>query len=121
MSILAIDHILLAMPAGGEARAREFYAGVLGLTEKPKPDALVRRGGAWFTNGSLEVHLGVDQDFRPTVKPHPAFRVHGLSDYVARARAQNCRIAHDEPLPGCERVFIFDPFGNRIELIEPTA
>ena len=119
MTILAIDHILLAMPAGGEALARAFYAGVLGLTEMPKPDALVGRGGAWFSNGSVQIHLGVDPDFHPAKKAHPALVVRDIQGYVGRAQAQGCRVAHDEPLPGYERVFVYDPFGNRIELIEP--
>jgi catechol 2,3-dioxygenase-like lactoylglutathione lyase family enzyme len=120
MTIMAIDHILLAMPAGGENSAREFYAGVLGLTEMPKPAALVGRGGAWFGNGSVQIHLGVDPEFRPAKKAHPALIVRDIRGYVDRAQAQGCRIAHDEPLPGYERVFVYDPFGNRIELIEPS-
>ena len=119
MTIVAIDHILLAMPAGGESAAREFYAGVLGLTELAKPDALAARGGAWFSNGAVQIHLGVDPDFRPAKKAHPALIVRDLQTYVDRAEAHGCRIAHDEPLPGYDRVFVYDPFGNRIELIEP--
>jgi catechol 2,3-dioxygenase-like lactoylglutathione lyase family enzyme len=121
MTIVAIDHILLAMPAGGEALARDFYAGVLGLTEMPKPDALAGRGGAWFSNGSVQIHLGVDPEFRPAKKAHPALVVRDIQGYVGRAQAQGCRVANDEPLPGYQRVFVYDPFGNRIELIEPTG
>src|SRR6266705_6124103 len=121
MSIIGIDHILLAMPAGGESKARDFYVGVLGLAEKPKPPALARRGGAWFTNGSIEVHLGVEADFRPAQKAHPAFLVRRIADFIERARASNCRIMTDEPLAGYERVFVHDPFCNRIELMERVA
>jgi catechol 2,3-dioxygenase-like lactoylglutathione lyase family enzyme len=120
MTIVAIDHILLAMPAGGESAARDFYAGVLELTEMPKPNALAGRGGAWFGNGAVQIHLGVDPEFRPAKKAHPALIVRDLRAYVDRAQKQGCRIAHDEPLPGYERLFIYDPFGNRIELIEPS-
>ncbi len=120
MTIVAIDHILLAMPAGGEGAARDFYAGVLGLSEMPKPAALVGRGGAWFGNGAVQIHLGVDPEFRPAKKAHPALVVRDLPGYVHRAQAQGCRIADDEPLPGYDRVFVYDPFGNRIELIEPS-
>ena len=119
MSVLGIDHILLAMPAGAEAKARDFYAGVLLLQEKVKPPALAKRGGAWFTNGTIEVHLGVEKDFRPARKAHPAFLVRDLAGFVARARAHGCEMAEDEPLPGYSRIFIYDPFGNRLELIEP--
>ena len=118
MTILAFDHVQLAMPKGGEDLARGFYVGVLGMTELAKPPALAARGGAWFTNGVIQLHLGVDPVFRPARKAHPALVVKGLAAYVARARAQNCRIADDEPLPGYHRAFIDDPFGNRIELME---
>jgi catechol 2,3-dioxygenase-like lactoylglutathione lyase family enzyme len=121
MTVLGIDHILLAMPPGEEAKARAFYSGVLLLTEKVKPAALAARGGAWFTNGTIEVHLGVEKDFRAARKAHPAFVVRDLAGFVARARRHGCEIAEDEPLPGYERVFIYDPFGNRLELIEPHA
>jgi catechol 2,3-dioxygenase-like lactoylglutathione lyase family enzyme len=120
MSVLGIDHILLAMPAGAEEKARAFYSGVLQLQEKVKPAALAARGGAWFTNGTIEVHLGVEKDFRPARKAHPAFVVRDLAGFIDRARQQGCEIADDEPLPGYERIFIYDPFGNRLELIEPT-
>jgi catechol 2,3-dioxygenase-like lactoylglutathione lyase family enzyme len=121
MSVLAIDHILLAMPPGEEAKARAFYTGVLLLKEKVKPEALAGRGGAWFTNGTIEVHLGVEKDFRPARKAHPAFVVRDLAGFIARARQHGCEIAADEPLPGYARIFVYDPFGNRLELIEPAA
>ena len=121
MSVLGIDHVLLAMPAGAEEKARAFYTGVLQLTERVKPAALAGRGGAWFTNGTTEVHLGVEKDFRPARKAHPAFVVRDLAGFIERARAQGCEMAEDEPLPGYARIFIYDPFGNRLELIEPEA
>jgi catechol 2,3-dioxygenase-like lactoylglutathione lyase family enzyme len=121
MSVLGIDHILLAMPAGAEAEARAFYTGVLLLHEKVKPPVLAARGGAWFTNGTIEVHLGVEKDFRPARKAHPAFVVRDLDGFIERAQRHGCEIATDEPLPGYSRVFIYDPFGNRLELIEPQA
>jgi catechol 2,3-dioxygenase-like lactoylglutathione lyase family enzyme len=121
MSVLGIDHILLAMPAGAEAKARDFYGGVLLLQEKVKPPALAKRGGAWFTNGTIEIHLGVEKEFRPARKAHPAFVVRDLAGFVARAHAHGCEIAEDEPLPGYSRIFVYDPFGNRLELIEPDT
>ena len=121
MSIIGIDHILLAMPRGGEEQARAFYTGVLLLHEDVKPAALAARGGAWFSNGTVVVHLGVENDFRPARKAHPAFVVRDLDGFIARARSQGCDIAEDAPLPGCSRIFIYDPFGNRLELIEPKA
>jgi catechol 2,3-dioxygenase-like lactoylglutathione lyase family enzyme len=121
MSVLGIDHILLAMPPGEEGKARAFYTGVLLLKEKVKPEALARRGGAWFTNGTIEVHLGVEKDFRPARKAHPAFVVRDLAGFIERARQHGCEIAGDEPLPGYTRIFVYDPFGNRLELIEPET
>src|SRR5882724_1289705 len=78
MRILRIDHVQLAMPAGGEQKARAFYAGLLGIPEVPKPPELARRGGAWFESGELRIHLGVDADFRPAKKAHPALQVSDL-------------------------------------------
>ena len=121
MSILDIDHVLLAMPAGAEEKARAFYTGVLQLTEMTKPIALAARGGAWFTNGHVQIHLGVEKDFRAARKAHPALLVRDLQDFIDRARAQGYELATDEPLTGYNRIFIYDPFGNRLELMEPLS
>lgn len=118
MSVLAIDHVQLAMPPGGEDAARAFYAGVLGLSETPKPPALAGRGGVWFESGAVKVHLGVEQDFHSARKAHPAFLVANLAAMIACCEAAGSAITYDEPLPGYRRVHIADPFGNRIELME---
>jgi len=118
MSLIGVDHVQLAIPAGGEEKARRFYVDVLGLTELPKPRGLAARGGAWFTSGTVQVHLGVDPDFRPATKAHAAFRVAGLRAIEERARQRGYRIGEDEPLPGFARIFVYDPFGNRIELMQ---
>jgi len=118
MSIIRIDHVQVAIPAGGEQAAREFYAGLLGIPEKQKPVDLAGRGGAWFESGTLKVHAGVDPDFKPARKAHPAFVVEGLSDLITRLRAADVSIAPGETLQGHARVFVSDPFGNRIELID---
>ena len=118
MPIYALDHVQLAMPAGEEETARAFYGGVLGLTEQPKPPNLARRGGVWFTAGTLRLHLGVEQTFRPARKAHPALLVHGLDELIARSTAAGYPPVTDEPLAGYNRVYIYDPFGNRIELME---
>jgi catechol 2,3-dioxygenase-like lactoylglutathione lyase family enzyme len=120
MPLLGFDHVLLAMPAGAEDTARAFYTGVLQLTEMTKPPGLALRGGAWFNNGRVQIHLGVEKEFRPARKAHPAIVVRDLAGFIARARGQGCEIAYDdEPLEGYDRVFIYDPFGNRLELMEP--
>jgi catechol 2,3-dioxygenase-like lactoylglutathione lyase family enzyme len=121
MTILGFDHVQLAMPRGGEEKARGFYGGVLGMHEEPKPPELAARGGAWFSDGTTQLHLGIEPDFKPAQKAHPALVVRGLDAYVARARAQGVRIVDDDPLPGYRRIFLYDPFGNRLELMEPLA
>ena len=119
MSIYAIDHIQVAMPAGGEDAARAFYAGLLGFAEIPKPASLAGRGGVWFSAGAAHLHLGVEQTFHPARKAHPAFLTDDLTALVARLQTAGCTIAADEPpLDGYHRVHVADPFGNRIELME---
>jgi catechol 2,3-dioxygenase-like lactoylglutathione lyase family enzyme len=119
MAIRRIDHILIAMPAGREAEARAFYQDMLGLTELPKPDELAGRGGCWFSSGTVTVHLGVDKNFVAAGKAHPAFIVDGLAEMERKLKQAGYRVTEDEPLPGCNRRHVHDPFGNRIELIEP--
>jgi catechol 2,3-dioxygenase-like lactoylglutathione lyase family enzyme len=115
-----LDHVQLAMPAGQETLAREFYGGILGLTEVPKPANLAKRGGAWFESGSLRVHLGVESEFRPARKAHPAFLVRHLKAITQHLQQAGVEVVNDEPLEGYHRIYIFDPFGNRIELLEPV-
>lgn len=117
--ITGLHHVQLAMPEGQEAAARSFYGGILGLTEDTKPPHLARRGGVWFRGGSLQLHLGVDPDFHPARKAHPAFRVRGLGQLVARCVAAGFPPVTDESLEGFDRVYVSDPFGNRLELLEP--
>ena len=119
MGIVAIDHIQLAMPAGREAEARAFYEGVLGLGEVPKPANLAARGGCWFERGAVKVHLGVEADFRPARKAHPAFLVDDLDQFRSSLDAAGIAIRTDEPLDGYDRFYIDDPFGNRLEILMP--
>ena len=118
--IVGLDHVQIAMPIGAEEVARSFYAGILGLVEEQKPPNLAVRGGVWFRGGALRLHLGVETDFRPARKAHPAMLVRGLSEVAARCRAAGFPPVTDEPLAGFHRVYVFDPFGNRIELLEST-
>ena len=119
--IVGVEHVQLAMPAGREQQARAFYARLLGLTEVSKPADLARRGGAWFENGQVKIHLGVERDFRPARKAHPALLVRGLRELVQRLLAAGVAVIEDQPLAGYDRVFVDDPFGNRIELMEPRV
>lgn len=118
MSLLRIDHIQLAMPKGQEDAARRFYGRLLGMTEMPKPDTLAGRGGCWFRAGPVHVHLGVQEDFRPATKAHPAFVVNDLNRLCASLDAEGFSIRADDRLPGFHRAYVADPFGNRIELME---
>jgi len=116
--ITAIDHVQLAMPVGEEEAATAFYQGVLGLDRRPKPEPLAARGGCWFSNGSVEVHLGVEADFRPAVKAHPALVVDDLDDLVAALASTGHAVRFDDEISGVRRCYAADPFGNRIELID---
>ena len=119
MRVYAVDHVQLAMPVGEEEKARSFYNRVLGIKETPKPPHLAKRGGVWFEDGSLKIHLGVEKDFRPAKKAHPALLVEGLDELIERCRGAGYEVVSDEPLEGYHRVYVSDPFGNRIELMEP--
>ena len=121
VSVRHIDHVQLAMPAGQEAEAVAFYEGVLGIPHVPKPDHLATRGGCWFEDGDLKVHLGVDATFRPATKAHPAFIVDDVRSMAAAVVAAGFAVNDDEPLDGFDRVYVLDPFGNRIELMQPNA
>jgi catechol 2,3-dioxygenase-like lactoylglutathione lyase family enzyme len=121
VGVLRLDHVQLAMPAGLESDAVAFYEGVLGIAHVPKPDHLAVRGGCWFEDGDLKVHLGVDASFRPATKAHPAFIVDDVRRLVAAVVAAGFAVSNDEPLTGFDRVYVTDPFGNRIELMQPTG
>jgi catechol 2,3-dioxygenase-like lactoylglutathione lyase family enzyme len=121
MTVERLDHVQLAMPAGREEEARAFYKDTLGIPEIPKPPHLAVRGGCWFERGSLKVHLGVENDFRAARKAHPAFIVSKLADLVHELTAKGYRVVEDQPLEGYDRRYVDDPFGNRIELMEPLA
>ena len=117
--IVGFDHVQLAMPAGQEDVARAFYTGVLGLVEEAKPVNLQKRGGVWFRGGALRLHLCVEPEFRAARKAHPAILVRGLADFEISCSAAGFTPVTDEPLEGFDRFYVFDPFGNRLELLEP--
>jgi catechol 2,3-dioxygenase-like lactoylglutathione lyase family enzyme len=117
MPFTRIDHVQLAMPPGEEDRARAFYRDLLGMEELPKPPELARRGGCWFSSGDAEIHLGVEPDFHPAKKAHPALRCHDYEVLTARLRAAGVEWIADDTIPGVARCYIHDPFGNRMELI----
>jgi catechol 2,3-dioxygenase-like lactoylglutathione lyase family enzyme len=119
MKICRLDHVQLAMPAGREDEARAFYQGMLGISEVPKPAHLAARGGCWFEQGDLKVHLGVEAEFFPARKAHPAFIVDDLKSLVQSLRSAGYSVVADQPFEGYDRMYADDPFGNRIELMQP--
>ena len=119
MKFVSIDHIQLSMPVGGEDKARAFYVGLLGLTEIAKPPELAKRGGAWFEQGDVKLHIGSEEDFHALRKAHPALIVDDLAALIARLQNSGCDVDTTQPpLAGFTRVHVLDPFGNRLELME---
>ena len=118
--IVGLHHVQLAVPARSEPALREFYGGVLGMTEVAKPAALAARGGVWFRSGAVELHLGVEADFRPARKAHPALLVDDLNALTARLAAAGQDVRWDDLLPGHRRCYVEDPCGNRLELLAPS-
>lgn len=119
--VIRIDHVQLAMPAGQEKRARGFYEGLLGIPWAEKPEHLAGRGGCWFEDAEVKVHLGVERSFRPARKAHPALLVDDLAELAGRLRAAGVEVRRDEPLEGYDRIYVDDPFGNRIELMQQVG
>ena len=120
MTILGIDHVQLAIPKGGEDAARAFFVGVLGMREVPKPSTL-SASGCWFESGAVNLHCGVDPEFRPATKAHPALLADDLSGLRKRLEAAGYPTRDDKPLAGYERFFSHDPFGNRLEFMQPAG
>ncbi|WP_107774028.1 VOC family protein [Nocardioides sediminis] len=114
-----LHHVQLAIPAGGEDECRAFWGGVLGMTELEKPPVLAARGGCWFAGGGLEVHLGVEQDFAPARKAHPGILVDDLRGLAGTLDAAGVEVTWDDEFPGHDRFYAADPFGNRLEFLEP--
>src|ERR1043165_875600 len=103
MKVVAIDHVQLAYPPGGDADARRFYGEVLGFTEVPKPEDMRARGGMWFQAGPVQIHLGVEPDMRPSVKAHPALVVTELAAWQARLTTAGCKWKDADEGPGTRR------------------
>jgi catechol 2,3-dioxygenase-like lactoylglutathione lyase family enzyme len=119
--MFSVHHVQLAIPAGGEDRARGFYGDVLGLEEIPKPPALARRGGVWFRGGGLEIHLGIEEPFVPAKKAHPGILTHDLEAVRTRLVDAGHEVRADDLFPGFRRFYVDDCFGNRLEFLRPDA
>ncbi len=117
MSISGLDHVQIAAPPGCEDDARRFFGGLLGMAELEKPEPLRANGGAWFAAGGQELHVGVERDFAPARKAHPAFEVDDLDGLAERLRQGGVEVEWDERLPGARRFYAHDPWGNRLEFL----
>ncbi|MBT2369252.1 glyoxalase [Streptomyces sp. ISL-10] len=118
--LAAVDHVQLAAPPGSEDALRAYYGEVLGMTEIPKPPELAARGGCWFVDGAVQLHLGIEQDFHPARKAHPGLRVTGIEAYARRLEGLGATVVWDENLPGHKRFYSEDPVGNRLEFLQPV-
>lgn len=119
--VARIDHIQIAAPEGCEAAARDFYGSLLGMKEIEKPPVLRARGGCWFECGSQQLHIGVERDFRPARKAHPAFAVTHLDDLRQTLSDRGVPLIDDDNLPGARRFYAEDPWGNRLEFVQVPA
>ncbi|GIN91157.1 glyoxalase [Siminovitchia terrae] len=117
-SFTGIDHVQLVAPKGSENIARGFFNGVLGMEEIPKPENLVKRGGVWFKCGAHQLHIGIQEDFIPAKKAHPAFHVENLEGLREQIINKGIKVIEDEPLEGAKRFYVNDPFGNRLEFLQ---
>jgi catechol 2,3-dioxygenase-like lactoylglutathione lyase family enzyme len=115
-----LQHVQLAIPPGGEDACRAFFGDVLGMAELEKPPALAALGGCWFGSDGVEIHLGVDHEFVPARKAHPGIQVTGLGELAEHLKAADVEVQFDDRLPGYRRFYVSDPFGNRIEFLEPS-
>jgi catechol 2,3-dioxygenase-like lactoylglutathione lyase family enzyme len=113
-----IDHIQLAAPPNSESEARHFFGTVLGLTEVEKPESLKKRGGVWFEFGSYQLHIGVEPAFSPAKKAHPGFHVKNLPAFKDHLASFGISFIEDKNITGVERIYVDDPFGNRMEFLE---
>ncbi|MFV8130929.1 glyoxalase [Streptomyces syringium] len=117
--IVALDHVQLAAPPGSEDILRGYYRDTLGMAELPKPPALAARGGCWFAAGAVQLHIGIEADFRPARKAHPGIRVTGIEAFARRLADRGAPVIRDGGLPGHRRFYSEDPVGNRLEFLEP--
>lgn len=120
MAFVRLDHVQLAMPPGGESQAISFYCDILGFAETPRPGELSASPGVWFRRGPIELHLAVEPGFRASKKAHPAIQVDDLDEMASICTSAGCPLSWDTRYPGRRRFFVEDPFGNRIEFLQPN-
>lgn len=116
--VVGLDHVQIPIPAGGEDAVRRFYGGLLGLTEVPKPAALMVLGGCWFAGNGVALHFGIEEEFRPRLRAHVALLVDDLEGLRARLDAAGVTTIDDNRPIGVRRFYTTDPLGNRLELVD---
>ena len=121
MRVLGIDHVQVVGPTGCEVAARAFYSDLLGMEELPKPESLARHGGVWFAAGAQELHVGVEEPFVAARKAHPGLVVDDLEELRDRLVAAGFSPEPGDVIPGVARLFVHDPFGNRLEVRQGHA
>ena len=121
MPLTGLHHVQVACPAGSEGDLRAFYGGVLGMTEVAKPEVLVARGGVWFRSGTAEIHCGVEAEFSPARKAHPGLLTDDIDGLAAACEAAGHPVQWDPHFPGHRRLYVADPVGNRLELLQPLS
>ncbi|PLS15940.1 glyoxalase [Bacillus sp. M6-12] len=114
----SVHHIQMAAPKGSEDSYRRFFGEILGLAELEKPEELQKRGGVWFGFGNYQIHIGIEEPFSPAKKAHPGLEIENLPALIDRLNEHKIEFIEDGKLPGARRIYLNDPFGNRIELLE---
>lgn len=116
---IRLDHVQIAAPPGCEEDARRFFGGLVGLEEIEKPEPLRGRGGVWFAAGDGQLHVGVEGDFAPAAKAHPAFSLPAseLESLADRLVGSGTEVVWANDLPGVQRFYCADPWGNRLEFL----
>ena len=118
---LGLHHVQLAIPAGTEDDCRAFYVDILGFTEVRKPPVLAARGGLWVRADNLEIHLGVEEDFRAAKKSHPGILVTDVEAFARHLEGHGLAPEWDDAFPGMRRFYLRDNNGNRLEFLSPAA
>jgi len=118
---IGIDHVQVAAPPNSEKEATMFYSNILGMEHIEKPEALQKNGGVWFQCGTHQLHIGVKQDFKGEKKAHPAFEIDDFPAFKEHLQKQGVSYQEDDKLPFANRVYVFDPFGNRLEFLSYTS
>lgn len=119
MWLKAIDRIQVTSTPELEADMLFFYGQALGLPEIPKPESLPTVG-AWYQLGDTQVHIATELEIHnATTRRHVAFQVDDLAAFRQHLQTLDVEIIPDlQPIAGCDRFYLRDPAGNRIEILD---